>query len=358
MNALSINQVLKLVVASGMHKTYIVEGPMGSGKSSMIDLARRKFGDKYHYVVLDCTQLDVGDVQIPDVDKEQQVTRFIPNVLFFGDGTKPVFLILDEVGKASRSVQNALLPILLERRVGVRKLIEGSIVMGTTNLGAEGVGDLFQPHARNRVSFIEMGYPTVDAWIEDFALHNNVPAPVLVWAKENPKIFNSFKQHEKPDTNPYIFHPKEQRRSFVTPRSLYLASIELRDEVRAAVNDPDATLAAVAGNIGPRAALDLMAWVALADKMPSWSVITSDPENAPLPKDSPAAMVLAMFSAVSRVERDTFPAVLKYIKRMPAEIQHMFAQNIMRLASKQAWAALHRPFTEWVAANHWMMTKH
>lgn len=358
MKALSINQVLKLVVASGMHKTYIVEGPMGSGKSSIVEMARRKFGDKYHYVVVDCTQWDVGDVQIPDVDKVEQVTRFIPNVLLVGDGTKPMFILLDEIGKASRSVQNALLPVMLERRAGMRKLPEGSIVCAATNFGAEGVGDLFQPHARNRVSFIEMGHPTVDAWIEDFALHNDVPAAVMVWARENPQIFNTFKQHEKPDSNPYIFHPKEQRRSFVTPRSLYLASIELRDDVRAAVDDPDATLAAVAGNIGQRAALDLMAWVALADKMPSWSLITSDPENAPIPKDSPAAMCLAMFSAVAKVERDTFPAVLKYIKRMPAEIQHMFAQNIMRLQSKQAWAALHRPFTEWVAANHWMMVKH
>lgn len=351
---LSINQILKLVATSGASKTYIVEGGMGCGKSSITKLVDPS---KYNVVTVDCTQWDVGDVQIPDVDKEQQVVRFLPNALLVGDGAKPMFILLDEIGKASRPVQNALLPVMLERRVGIRKLAEGSVVMGATNLGAEGVGDLFQPHARNRVSFVEMRYPTVDEWIEDFALHHNVPAPVLVWAKENPQIFNSFKQHDKPDTNPYIFHPKEQRRSFVTPRSLYLASIELRDDVRAAVDDNDATLAAVAGNIGKRAALDLMSWVALADKMPAWSVITGDPENAPLPKDSPAAMCLAMFSAVARVERDTFPAVLTYIKRMPVEIQHMFAQNVMRLASKNSFAALHRPFSEWVAKNHWLMTK-
>ena len=351
---LGMNQILSLIYASGHLKTYIVEGPMGSGKSSMVDAAHKRFGDKYNYAVVDCTQWDVGDVQIPDVDKINQVIRFLPNVLLVGDGTKPMFILLDEIGKASRPVQNALLPVMLERRVGSVRLPEGSVVFGATNLGAEGVGDLFQPHARNRVSFLEMRYPTAEEWIQ-WAMPRDVPAEVLAFAHENPQIFHSFKQYEDPKGNPYIFHPREQRKSFVTPRSLYLASHELRPEVRSAVGDMDATRAALAGNIGPRAALDLMAFVELSDKMPSWDSITQTPDTALLPKDSPAAMCLTVFSAVAKFDKQTLPAVITYMKRLPLEIQCMFVSQVMRTGAKGAMAAQYKPFTDWLRETHWAM---
>jgi MoxR-like ATPase len=351
---LGMEQIVKLVATSGHLKTYIVEGPAGSGKSSIVNLAKNMFGDKFNYVVIDCTQWDVGDVQIPDVDKVNLVTRFVPNVLLVGDGTKPMFILLDEIGKASRPVQNALLPVMLERRAGMRPLPAGSIVFGATNLGAEGMGDLFQPHARNRVSFLKMRSPTSEEWINNFALHNDVPPEVMAFANKNPQLFHSFEQYTNPDDNLDIFHPKQQRKSFVTARSLYLASIELRPEVRAAVGDSDATFAAIAGNIGAHAAANLMAFVELADKMPSWESIVHSPATALLPEDSPAAMCLVVFSMVARFDKTTLPSVITYMKRLPTEIQCMFATQVMR-SPRGGLAASHRPFTDWCISNHWAM---
>ena len=353
---LSMGQIAKLVMASGADKTYIIEGPMGSGKSTMVDTFRKQYGDRYNYAVVDCTQWDVGDVQIPDVDKVAGVVRFLPNILLVGDGTKPMIVLLDEIGKASRPVQNALLPVMLERRVGAVKMPEGSIVFCATNLGGEGVGDLFQPHARNRVSFVEMRYPNADEWIE-WMLESFVDAPaaVLVWAKENPQVFQSFKDVSNPADNPYIFHPKDNRRSFVTPRSLTLAAMELREDVRSKVNDHDATMAAIAGNIGARAAFDMLAFIQLADKMASWESVKMQPMHALVPQDNPAAMCLTMYQCVARVEKDTLPAVLQYICRLPLEIQGMFATQLMRIRSKSAWAAINQDFTKWVVKNGWVL---
>ena len=352
---LNMNQIAKLVMASGVEKTYIIEGPMGSGKSTMIETFRRQYGDRYNYAVVDCTQWDVGDVQIPDVDKVQGVVRFLPNVLLVGDGDKPMIVLLDEIGKASRPVQNALLPVMLERRVGAVRMPAGSIVFAATNLGGEGVGDLFQAHARNRVSFVEMRYPSVEEWINDFAIDAGVHPAVLAWADENHQIFQSFKDVANPADNPYIFHPKDSRRSFVTPRSLYLASLELREDVRAQVGDHDATMAAIAGNIGARAAFDMLAFIQLADKMASWDTIVNTPERALIPENSPAAMCLTMYSAVARVDKATLSAVMVYIKRLPQEIQSMFATQLMRVKSKSAWAALNKDFSDWVRNNGWTL---
>lgn len=348
---LSINQIFKLLSINGMDKTYIVEGPMGSGKSSIVKMADTS---KYNVVTIDCTQWDVGDVQIPSVDKVAKVVEFLPNVLLVGDRSKPMFILLDEIGKASRPVQNALLPVMLERRVGAVPLPAGSIVFGATNLGAEGVGDLFQAHACNRVSFIEMRPPVADEWIE-WGLSNHVHEAMLAWAKEEgSRLFGTFKDHENPADFPYGFHPREKRRSFVTPRSLYLASVELREDRRKAIGDEDITLAAIAGNLGQRAALDLMAFVQLADKLPSWNLVLNEPDAAPVP-DNAAAMMMLVHRAVMRVERDTLKPVMTYIQRLPKEMQCVFATQLLRMRHKSAWVALSGVFTAWVTEHHWLL---
>ena len=350
---LSLNQISKLVFANGMDKTYVIEGPMGSGKTSIINLAKEKFGDKYNYVVVDCTQWDVGDFQLPDSDKVAEVMRFLPNVLLVGDGTKPMFIVMDEIGKASRPVQNAGAPVMLERRVGVRPLPLGSIVCATTNLGAEGVGDAMQAHGRNRVSFLEMRYPTNKEWIQ-WAMEHGVAPAMLKWADDNPQLFQSFKDVKNPSDNPYIFHPKEQRRSFFTPRSAYLASIELREDRRLEVDDDEATYAAIAGNIGARAALDLMAFVLLEKKAPRYAQIINDPDGAKV-ADSEAAMCMTAFSCVQKVQAHEMDAVMTYVLRLPREIQCLFATQIMRTKGKQMMACNNRQFSKWTSENSWLM---
>lgn len=352
---LSLNQIASLAMAAGHEKTYVVEGGIGTGKTSIVDIVKQRCADKYDYVVVDCTQWDVGDVQLPDADKTAGVMRFLPNVMLVGKRDKPMFIMLDEIGKASRPVQNALLPVMLERRVGIHALPEGSIVIGTTNLSMEGVGDLLQPHARNRVSFIESRPPTSDEWIS-WAVDRGVSPAVLAWVAETPQLLQSFKDVKSPQDNPYIFHPKEQRRAFVTPRSLYMASIELRDDVRAAVNDEDATQAAIAGNIGLRGALDLMAFVKLNDKTPRYNEIVANPTSARIYDESPAALCMTIYNCVGRVTLEEFDAVLTYIKRMPKELQALFALLITRSPKKQLIALRNRQFSEWVAKNSWIMS--
>lgn len=347
---LSINQIFKLISVNGADKTYIIEGPMGSGKSSITKMFDTS---KYNVVTVDCTQWDVGDVQIPAVDKERKVVEFLPNVLLVGDRTKPMALNFDEIGKASRAVQNALLPILLEHRVGAVALPEGSIVFGATNLGAEGVGDLFQAHACNRVSFIEMRNPTAEELIA-WGLEHGMHEAMLAWIKEEERrLLGDFRDFDDPKDFPYGFHPREKRRSIVTPRSLYLASIELREDRRTAIGDPDITLAAISGNIGPRAALDLMAFVQLADKMPAWSLITSAPMQAPVP-DNAAALMMTVHRAVMRSEAATLTAVMTYINRLPKEMQSVFATQLLRAKGKP-WVPRNNEFTTWVRDNHWLM---
>ena len=56
-------------------------------------------------------------------------------------------------------------------------------------------------------------------WIE-WGINNGVDHTLLGWCKDNPHLFHSFEDVKDPDDNPYIYHPKQQRTAFVTPRSL------------------------------------------------------------------------------------------------------------------------------------------
>jgi hypothetical protein len=44
-----------------------------------------------------------------------------------------------------------------------------------------------------------------------------------------------------------------------------------------------------------------------------------------------------------------------YVKRLPQEIQCMFATQLMRVKSKSAFAALNIDFTNWVRNNGWAL---
>lgn len=350
--ALSLDQAAKLIRTVGHQITHMVRGHMGCGKTSIMKMLRQHFGDAYNYVTVDCTQLDVGDVQIPGVNSNGQTMRFLPNEMFVGDGTKPMIIMFDEFGKAPRNIQNVCLPVMLERRVGMHYLHPQSIVFCTTNLSGEGVGDTIQAHAMDRMSDIEVRKPNAEEWI-GWGLNNNINPAMLAWAKETTAIFQDFRQVRSPSDNPYIFHPKEQRSKFVTCRGLEFASHVLNARTR--IDDEYATQADLSGILGPRGAADLMAYVLLADKLPTFQSIADAPMQALLPMDSPAAMCMVVWTCVGRVDQATFENTLQYITRLPLEIQALYASELMRMRSKQAMATKNRKFTEWVAKNSWAL---
>lgn len=348
---LNHGQIVNLLRHTGSFVSTLIEGDMGSGKSSILkSLAAAMPGYVPCYV--DCTRLDVGDVQIPAVDMEAMVVRMLPNSIFGTEHNKPVLVMLDELGKASRPVQNALLPLILEKRIGQERLSHDSIIFATTNKGSEGVGDIMQPHARNRMSTITMRKPNMEEWVQ-WGLGNGIHEAMLGFAREFPMVFQSFEEVTKPDQNEYIFHPQANRRAFVTPRSMELAShiLHKMDDVA----DNDAIQAQITGAIGPKAASDLMAFILLAKNLPRHNDILNDPKNALVPKDSAAAQVMVTDRCVSRCTKEDLDAIMTYIQRLPREMQAMFAVSMMRIPTNAIYCAKNRQFTEWATKNSWAM---
>lgn len=351
MYRLDLDQLTNMIKVGGHLRTTLVQGDMGTGKSSILRTLDRELPN-HTACYFDCTTKDLGDIMIPKLkttgmgsgtklsgtfnpinhevsltvegEDGQDYVQFATNEelgLHLRD--RPIILMVDEYGKANPMVKNALLRLMLERQVGSYKLHPKSIVFATTNLGAEGVGDMLPPHARNRITIVQSKKPSHTQWIE-WGINNGIDHSLLGWVRDNPQLFQSFEDIQRPEDNPYIYHPRAQQTAFVTPRSLEAASdwLKLRDGL-----DDQTVTAALMGTIGDRAAMDLMAFVRLADDLPTMRSIKEDPENAVVPT-SPAAACMVVYRTLASIERDWIDAWMTYLVRMSDEAQGLFMNGV------------------------------
>jgi hypothetical protein len=132
--------------------------------------------------------------------------------------------MIDEYGKANPAVKNALLRVILERKIGGYELHPDSIIFATTNLGAEGVGDSTTT-TRTEPHHVVSPRVNLTTWSGLSGASTTVSIThYLVGVRTTRSLFHSFEDVKDPDDNPYIYHPKQQRTAFVTPRSLEAAS--------------------------------------------------------------------------------------------------------------------------------------
>ena len=339
-------QASTLIAACGADVTVLLRGQPGVGKSALLSNLARQMPD-YHVAYIDVTNLDLGDVGMPVVDKERMITHYAPNARFgIAPGqTRPVLLMLDELGKASKPVLNMLLPVILERRLGDVSLPEGSIVFATTNLDTDGVGDNIPAHAYNRMTVVDFSNPTADEWIA-WARENNVPPEVTTFAREFPQVFDRYDTTSDPQ-NPYIFNPKRgQTRAFCSPRSLTKAGHLIA--ARAALGD--ALLPALIGTVGEAAARDMEALVHLADRLPSTEQIVADPTRCRLPEGAAAQFFLA-FKLSRQAAPTNLEALMTYVKRWPSqEAQVLFVTEIASSTDKVGMAMRVNGFIAFCAA--------
>jgi energy-coupling factor transporter ATP-binding protein EcfA2 len=349
---LTLDQIANLMKAVGHDRTVLVQGHMGTGKSSLLKMLAAEM-PTHRPIYFDCTTKDLGDLMLPriaDVGADAHYVSFAPNEELGLHHNEPVIVMLDEYGKANPAVKQGLTAFMLERKLGSYKLHPDSIVFCTTNLGAEGVGDLLVAHQRNRITVVTARKPSNMEWIE-WGINNGIDHTLLGWCKDNPQLFADFTEMRDPEENPYIYHPRAQRAAFVTPRSLEAASDILKQ--RGGMDDMTVT-AALMGTIGDRGAMDLMAFVKLADQLPSLESIKKDPSNAKVPS-SAAAVCMVVYRTLASLERDWLDAWMDYMQRLDKEAQGMFANGVRAPKySKQSMVMTNKKFTQWAMQNNYL----
>jgi hypothetical protein len=348
-SSVSLSEFAHSIGTVGKDVTIIGRGEPGIGKSSMLKVLQSMYPD-YEVAYIDCTLLDLGDFALPftEVAGSMKVTKFAPNARFKMHTDKPVIVMLDEIGKAMKAVKNVLLTLMLEHRVGDNYLPKGSYVFGTSNLTSDGVGDMLEAHARNRICEVKVRKPDYDEWIE-WALKNDIAPEVIAWVKQFPHALASYTDPSQKD-NPYIFNPtKAGQNAVVTPRSLEKASHIAKQRER--LGD-SLTISLLSGTIGESASRDMQAFFTVVDKLPTWDAVIANPATAKMPDDTVAKCIL-VFSAIARVEKETLSKWLTYAKRMDMEWQALFATSVMK-SNKQSFVVQNGDFKDWALKNQWL----
>jgi hypothetical protein len=108
------------------------------------------------------------------------------------------------------------------------------------------------------------------------------------------------------------------------------------------------------GTIGERGAMDLMAFVKLADQLPSAESIKQDPKNAKVPS-SAAGVCMVVYRTLASLEKDWLDPWMDYLVRLDKEAQGMFANGCS--AEKYAHRKIvmtNKKFTQWAMDNNYM----
>lgn len=346
----SLKEAAALIAAVGTTNPILLRGPKGIGKSGILKMLPEYLGPGYEYCYFDMCNKSEGDTALPAADHERKVMEFFVAAGLKLHLGKPVVIMLDEFGKAPRSIQN-MVHTLLEvdnKRIGDRELNPNSIVILSTNLADEGLGDNIAGHTLNRITEIEVRQPTTDEWLE-WAVENGIHPALMAWVKQTPQVLASWRDDDFDQDNPYVDNPRKMQGKVVTPRSLELMSNILWGREKPGMT-PNVLLSALIGTGGEAAARDLESYIVFQDQLPSRELIIKSPATAPIPT-SAGAIITLLFNLERAVDNDTITPIMEYVSRMETEYQAIFCVTLARSKSKQAVAFRSKAFRDWATLN-------
>jgi hypothetical protein len=328
-NPVELSDIPNLIATIGHHRTVMLRGEPGIGKSTVLTMVKQILGDYYDPIYADCPVLDVSDVVMRIPNHQTKSLESYVSELFKLDSPKPKIIMLDEVSKANKLLQVIFTRLMLERTVGDVKLPAGSIVFATGNNSSDGVGDTMSAHVLNRLCVINVRKPDARRW-NLWATDNGISRIIRTWVAMNPSCLASYLDGGQ-EQNPYIFDPAKPITSFVTPRSLVGANEVVNNSGKLGQY---VTKAALAGLCGGAFAESVDAFMKMEKEWLKVADILADPENIAIPTN-PAVLFHAMFNAVDTIDtQDELTSFMKFVKRLKSEeIQACF--NSMVFESKR-----------------------
>jgi hypothetical protein len=174
-----------LRVAYAAKRPALLEGPTGVGKSEIVEQLAKDLG--IGYVVLDLSLLEPPDlVGLPQLEDGRTV--YAPPRILPSEGAG--ILMLEELNRAERYIQQPALQLLSARRLHEYELPEGWAVFAAINPETAD----YHVHALDRAlrsRFLNFRvYPDRAAWIA-WAIANDVHPAVVALAREHDRIFEN-----------------------------------------------------------------------------------------------------------------------------------------------------------------------
>lgn len=329
--SLNFNQTVDLVDAVGKEISVFVRGETGIGKSS-VGYALKERHPNHHLIMFDCTVRSEGDVALPWMVEinGQRVTTYAPTELFGLHLDGPSIVCFDEITKGTPGMRNSVLPVLLERRVGVQNLHPDTIVFATGNLDTELLGDQMEAHAKNRMMDITMRKPRLvgadgrpDEWLRDYAIPRGAPVSAIGFCMEYPQIFQDYSEEVR--NNPYIHKPGEVAGQFVTPRSFTKLLFNLLPKRN--MLPEQVFYEGMVGLVGKACADSFNVYLKVEADLPQTVEVLDSPTTCRLPK-KPVERLMMTYRLAQTTQAANIAKMTEYVKRLEGEMRALYCHLV------------------------------
>lgn len=297
----------------------MVTSSPGCGKS---DIAHQ-IAEANELLVIDfrLSQADVTDLNGLPRFNAHGFAEFVPFDFFPLDSTplpmnpktnrpyKGWLLFFDEMNAASKQLQAAAYKVVLERRIGNRKLHKNVAIMAAGNRKEDNavVHDMSSA-LQSRLIHFELKVHATDwiDWATDFGIDSRILG-YIAWRNDSLNTFD----------------PEHTDKTYACPRTWEFTNRIIAKQADVTIDDD---LAIIAGTIGGGEAVEFISYCELASKIPKMSSIINDPEFCMVPTEPSQQYAVALMIAKELTTANA-DKVVTYLRRMNVE-QRVIAARI------------------------------
>ena len=226
--------------AGGLTASWMLHGRPGIGKTQMVEALARHVGGPLYDVRL--TQIDPTDLRgLPYYDHERGRTRWYrPEDL--PDGDAPAVLFLDEITAASPLLQPTVYGLLQERRVGLHRIPDATLIVAAGNMVEDGAVAYEMGTALSDRLIHMVVRASAEDWIDGYAIPAKLHPAVTAFVKSRPDLLETIEASLRAD---HVIA--------ATPRSWERVS-----RIMQSVEDRTLRAVMVAGTVGQAVASDFL----------------------------------------------------------------------------------------------------
>lgn len=292
-----------------LRRSFFLKGPVGVGKSSIVQQACDKLGIEMRDVRM--SQMDPTDIKgFPCPDMKKGVMHWLTPDFLPTDPKSKGILFLDELTSAPTAVQASAYQLMLDRKIGNYTLPEGWSVAAAGNRDIDrSIVNKMPAALANRMTHMD-----IEADLQDFCLWgmaNGVTSTTIAFARFRELLLHNFE-------------PNSSEAAFPTPRTWVAA-----DEILQQGLPTEDSLALLQGTVGRAAAGEYVAFASMMNQLPSREEIAMDPETAPLPEEASAQLATATMLSMAANDLSLWKTYLKYMERMTQEFQAVFVRDML-----------------------------
>jgi hypothetical protein len=304
----------------------MIWGPPGIGKSDIAYQFANSMNAKLFELranLFDPVDVRGGLKVVEQADGTYRTRYGVPEDYPDTDYQGAVVLFIDELPNAPKATQNALLQLLLNKRIGTYELPANTIILAAGNRAQDraAVHEMPTP-VRNRFAHYTLE-ANVDDWVR-WAMNHGVHDSITSFIRMRPSLLHST------DGTDYAF-PSPRTWTMLDRKLPHMAD----------------DFYGCSSMIGDGPAGEYLSYKAIYKDMPDIDTIIDKPGTSTVPTDT--SVLFAVSGALaSRADKDNFDNIMRFVRRMPAEYQVITVRD--SIAKQQDLVTLDC-FTKWTTDN-------